>query len=72
MSGNLTVLPSSEIAPEDVLAGAMEADLSEVLVMGWNQRDELYVRASKASEANAIMLMELAKHWLLHEVLDCD
>ena len=67
---NLRVLPNTEINPNDVMEGAKERGLSEVLIIGWTDDDELYIAASKESEANAIMLMEIAKHWLINQVLE--
>ena len=52
------------LLPETVLVGAIEADLREVLVIGW-QGDELYVAASRSRVGELLILMEMAKRQLL-------
>ena len=64
-----TIVPFSGItkrplSPETVLAGAIEADLRDVLVLGW-QGDELYIAASRGRVGELLILMEMAKRQLL-------
>ena len=52
------------LSPETVLAGAIETDLRDVLVLGW-QGDDLYVAASHSKVGELLILMEMAKRQLL-------
>jgi len=52
------------ILPENVLNGAINAELTEVTVIGYDQDSQIYV-ASTTSPANVIWCLEEAKHHLL-------
>lgn len=48
-----------------VIESAREKDLDEVMILGWDNNDELYVSASNHKRADLIYLLELVKHKLL-------
>lgn len=50
--------------PERILNKAIEADLSDVFVAGWDQNGGLYLASSKADGADLLWLIELAKRRL--------
>ncbi len=57
-----TTLP---IPPERVLQGAIDAQLSQVLVLGWDKDDRLYVAMSHTDLGGLLILLEIAKADLL-------
>jgi len=52
------------IPPENVLNGAIDAGLTEVTVIGYDQDGQIYV-ASTTSPADVMWCLEEAKHYLL-------
>lgn len=51
--------------PDIVLQGARRAELTSVLVLGWQEDGELFFSASDADGPEALWLLEMAKHRLL-------
>lgn len=59
------------IDPKVVLGAAAEADLEDVIVVGWSKSgNRLYMASSQGSTAENIALLEVAKHELLHMLLE--
>jgi hypothetical protein len=56
---------SLDILPERVLAGALEADLETVVLVGMTKDGALYMGTSQASIAENVLLLEVAKHQLI-------
>ena len=56
-----------DICPDDVLAGA-ECKLKDVLLIGWDENDSLYVSSSKSDIAELNMWIDLAKQYLLDQL----
>jgi len=54
-----------DIPPERVINGALEANLKAVVIVGWDEQDNLYLATSPGSNAESIYLLELAKRGLL-------
>lgn len=58
-------LTKADVPVENVLAGATEADIAEVVVIGFTRAGEFYFAASKADGSDVLWLLELAKKRLL-------
>lgn len=57
---------TNAVPVENVIEGAREADLGEILVLGWNKdNSKLYVAASTGNKPELLYLLELAKGAIL-------
>jgi hypothetical protein len=56
-----------DIPPEKILRAALDADLSEVVVIGLNKKGRLYNAASKSSLAEILFVLEFAKAALMRD-----
>lgn len=66
--GDVVILPvvtRLDIPPERVLKGALEADLTEVVVVGYDKDGNEYFAASMAGGGDALWHLERAKLKLL-------
>lgn len=66
--GDVVILPvvtRLDIPPERILKGALEADLTEVVVVGYDKDGNEYFAASMASGGDALWHLERAKLKLL-------
>lgn len=54
-----------DIPVERALTGALDAELTEVVVMGWDKNGELWMGSSKAKKADILWLMERGKQFLM-------
>jgi hypothetical protein len=62
---NVISLPATEsFTPELALKSALDLEMSDVLCIGYLE-DELVVRSSRMSRADALFLLEKAKLWTL-------
>lgn len=65
---NATVISlpaSTNFKPEQALHSALQLDLSDVLVIGYDADGVLLVRSSHMTCAEALWLLEKAKRWAL-------
>lgn len=59
-------LPASEnYRPEQALISAQQIELTDVLIIGYDTEECLFIRSSKMSCAEALFLLEKAKAWAL-------
>lgn len=66
MTASLFRLPASTTFNVDqALVSAREDDLQDVLIVGYDQKGELYIRSSRMTCAEAVFLAEKAKAWAL-------
>lgn len=50
---------------EDVLEGAREKVKSNLVVLGWDEDDSLYVSAATSTNKDVLWLLEVAKKFIL-------
>jgi len=63
---NVISLPAStNYTAEQAIASASEMPLADVLIVGYDVDDALYVRSSRMTRAEALFLLEKAKEWVL-------
>lgn len=60
----LDVVTRLDIPAEKILRKALDADLAEVVVIGFGPEGEYFFAASKADGADVLWLLELTKHEL--------
>lgn len=60
-------LPSTNMTPEQALESAMRLNLTEVVVLGYDDEGKFKVRSSKMTRAEALFLIELGKKHALGE-----
>ena len=58
---------TDNMTPEQALESAMRLNLTEVVVLGYDNEGELRVRSSKMTRAEALFLIELGKKHALGE-----
>lgn len=59
-------LPASvNYTPEQALASALKADLTDVIVLGYDQDGDLFVRSSKMTRAEGLFMVKRAEHWCM-------
>ena len=59
-------IPTTEdVPPEKVLRSALEAGLTEVVVLGYDKDGQEYIASSEANGCNILWLMELGKFRLM-------
>jgi hypothetical protein len=56
---------TDDLDPEEVLKKALEEDLSYCLVLGWTQKNGLWIGTPDVSAGEALTIMELAKMHIL-------
>lgn len=65
-NANIIAMPATTtFTPDLALKSALDLDLSDVLVIGYDADGVLSVRSSRMSRADAIFLLEQAKKWAL-------
>lgn len=63
---NVISLPAStNYTPEQALQSALQTPLTDVLVIGYDNEGELFIRSSKMSRMDALWMTEKAKEWAL-------
>lgn len=63
---NVISLPAStNYTPEQALQSALQTPLTDVLVIGYDNDGELFIRSSKMSRMDALWMTEKAKEWAL-------
>jgi len=67
----VTHLPASvNYTPEQALHSALKANLTDVMVIGYNKGGDLFVRSSKMSRAEGLFMVEKAREWSLYGGLE--
>jgi len=59
-----------DLNPEVVLNAAVEANLDNVIVIGWTKDDALYFVTSKTETADILLSLEAAKHSLINQAFE--
>ena len=54
-----------DLPAEQVLQSAIDAKIPEVIVLGWDQEETIYIASNKSRRADALYLLEVAKKFLL-------
>ncbi|MEV5407206.1 hypothetical protein AB0L20_32355 [Streptomyces albidoflavus] len=62
---DLNLITKVDLPSERILTSALEADLSTVVVIGWDQDNELYFAGSSAYGPENLWLLEMAKTKLI-------
>ena len=52
--------------PEQALHSALKADLTDVMIIGYDQDGDLFVRSSKMTRAEGLFLTKKAEEWSMH------
>lgn len=65
----LETITTHSLPTERVLNGALDAKLTSVIVIGWDEDGEFYFASSEASGASVVWDMEVAKKKLLEVCL---
>jgi hypothetical protein len=63
---NVITLPASiSYTPEQALNSALKEPLTDVLIIGYDNEGELFIRSSKMNRMDALWMAEKAKDWSL-------
>ncbi len=57
---------STNYTPEQALHSALKADLTDVMIIGYDQDGELFIRSSKMTRADGLFMVERAREWSMH------
>ena len=64
-------LPASvNFTPEQALHHALQRDLTDVLICGYDEDRDLVVLSSKMTRAEGLFMTEKAKEWCMHGGLE--
>jgi hypothetical protein len=64
-------LPASvNYTPEQALHSALKAGLTDVMVLGYDEDGELFVRSSKMNRAEGLFMTEKARDWTMYGGLE--
>ncbi len=58
-------ITSLDLTPDRVIQGALNAKMTEVVIVGFDEDGEFYFASSKADSGDVIYHLEMAKHKLL-------
>ena len=62
----ITELPASvHYTPEQALATALRAGLTDVIVLGYDEDGDLFVRSSKMTRAEGLFMVKKAEQWCM-------
>lgn len=68
---NVISLPASvNYTPEQALHSALKANLTDVIVLGYDADGDLFVRSSKMTRAEGMFMAEKAKEWTMYGGLE--
>ena len=63
---NIIALPATTtLTPDQALKSALGSTLSDVLIVGYDANEVLFVRSSRMSRADALFLLEKVKGWVM-------
>lgn len=66
MTAGLFRLPAStSFTPEQALHSALQEDLKDVLIIGYEQSGVMFIRSSRMTCAEAAFLAEKARQWAM-------
>jgi hypothetical protein len=68
---NFTGYTTEALEPSAVLEAAKEK-LEDCLVIGWTKEDEFYLASTTSKAGEILLLIDLAKEYLMRKVLDGD
>ncbi len=63
----ITLPASTNYTAEQALQSALKMPLTDVMVIGWGEDGELFVRSSKMTRAEGLYMAEKAKHWAMYQ-----
>ena len=62
----VTALPAStNYTAEQALQSALQAELTDVMIIGYDFEGELFVRSSKMTRAEGLFMTEKARYWAM-------
>lgn len=56
---------SNHYTAEQALASSIQTTLTDVLIIGYDDAGDLFVRSSKMTRAEALFMLEQAKDWAI-------
>ena len=56
---------STNYTAEQALQSALQAELADVMIIGYDFEGELFVRSSKMTRAEGLFMTEKARHWAM-------
>ena len=60
-------LPASvNYTPEQALQSALKADLTDVMIIGYDKDNDLFVRSSKMTRAEGLFMVKKAEEWTMY------
>ena len=60
-------LPASvNYTPEQALQSALKAGLTDVIVLGYDEDGDLFVRSSKMTRAEGLFMVKRAEEWAMY------
>lgn len=60
-------LPASvNYTPEQALQSALKAGLTDVIVLGYDEDGDLFVRSSKMTRAEGLFMVKRAEEWTMY------
>ena len=63
---NVISLPAStNYTAEQALQSALQMELTDVMIIGYDFEGELFVRSSNMTRAEGLFMAEKAKHWAM-------
>jgi hypothetical protein len=57
---------STNYTAEQALNSALKADLTDVMVIGYDEDGDLFVRSSRMTRAEGLFMVEKAKEWSMY------
>lgn len=64
---NVTFMPAStNFTPEQALSSAKNCKLKEVLIIGYDEDDQLVIRSSKMDRADALWMIKEAENYTFY------
>jgi hypothetical protein len=63
---------STNYSPEQALNSALKADLTDVMVIGYDQDGDLFVRSSRMTRAEGLFMVKRAEDWTMNGGRDND
>ncbi len=73
VESNVRIFPfAGKLDPLVSLEVAKNANLDDVLVIGWDKNGDLYFAGSPASRKDVLMLLETAKVELMNQIFGAD
>lgn len=61
---------STNYNAEQALNSALQADLTDVMIIGYDQDGDLFIRSSRMTRAEGLFMTEKAREWSMHGGLE--